>query len=106
VRRLIAPIRRLIGRLGEGIERFGEGRWIAWLGGPPPSLDAPLVERLRWSRRWHMGFFALFYGIGVAGAVIFGAPLWLWVILCVGTVAGISNVVSLSVRIRRERRRV
>jgi hypothetical protein len=105
VRRLIASIRRLIAHFGEGIERFGEGRWIARLGGPPPSLDAPL-ERLRWFRRWHVGFFALFYGIGVAGVAVFGAPLWLWVILGVGAAAWLSNIVSLSVRIGRERRRV
>jgi hypothetical protein len=94
----------------ELLARFGEGKWVGRavvrLGGPLPSLNAPLEAKLRWLRRLHVGFYVLVYGVGFAGIAVFGAPLWLWVVVGVGTIAWLWNVISLSIHIRRERRRV
>jgi hypothetical protein len=73
--------------------------------GEPPGRDTPRLARLCWLRRMYLVMFLV--GLPAYALVVFVFARATWVYIAVGAamLLGLQGVISISIRIRRERRR-
>jgi hypothetical protein len=72
--------------------------------GKPPAANAPRKERLLWLRRYYLRTLLVSLPALVLLAV-YSSRAWVWAVLGAGALVWVQGFASLSVRIRRERRR-
>jgi hypothetical protein len=90
--------------MSEWLTRVYVRLFTPFLGKPPPS-DASKADGFAWVRRGHLRLFLLLGAPFAALLVIAGAQWWLWVVFGVWVACALYGPVSLTLAIRRERRR-
>jgi hypothetical protein len=75
-----------------------------WLYGEPPGKDTSRLARLCWIRRMYLVMMLVGLPVYVF-LFVFASTTWVFVVVGTGIVLWLQGVISLSVRIRNERRR-